>query len=340
MTGDDMTLVREFAASNSETAFTTLVERHLGLVHSAALRQTGGDAHLAEEIAQAVFIILARKAGSLGRKTILSGWLYQTVRLTAANYLRTEARRARREPEAFMQSRTDELQSDETWQRIAPLLDDALGRFGERDRNAIVLRFFENKNLSEVGAALGASEDAAKMRVNRSLEKLRKIFAKRGVTLTTALIAGVVSANSVQAAPVGLATLFGIAYGLKPAHVVFSDDLELGNTNYDVLITLPSQQKEALQEELKKQFGLTAHIETRKTDVLLLTIADPAKLQLYKIKGGGYRNYQAGHWPVHKQVFKDAGLAVVAQYAEVGKPVVACKRYWNVCTPKYLGWSA
>jgi hypothetical protein len=91
------------------------------------------------------------------------------------------------------------------WSQIAPLLDDALAKLGERDRNAIVLRFFENKNLRDVGAALGASEDAAKMRVNRALEKLRKIFAKRGATFSAALIAGAVSANSVQAAPVGLA---------------------------------------------------------------------------------------------------------------------------------------
>ena len=106
-----------------------------------------------------------------------------------------------------MQSVLNEPKSagGDAWLQIAPLLDDALGRLGERDRHAIVLRFFENKSLEEVGAALGASEDAAKMRVNRALEKLRKIFSKRGVVLTATLIAGAVSANSVQAAPVGLA---------------------------------------------------------------------------------------------------------------------------------------
>lgn len=203
---DDHQLLAQFAQEHSEPAFAALAGRYVNLVYSVALRQTGNPS-AAEEITQAVFIILARKAASLGPKTILSGWLYQTTRLTAANYRRTEFRRARREQEAYMLSALNEShpEADDAWQRIAPLLDDALGRLGERDRNAIVLRFFENKSLGEVGAALGASEDAAKMRVNRALEKLRKMFGKRGVTLTAALIAGAVSANSVQAAPVGLA---------------------------------------------------------------------------------------------------------------------------------------
>ena len=179
------------------------MQRHINVVYSTALRSTG-NSHAAEEITQAVFIILARKANKLSRKIVLSGWLYQTTRLTAANFLRTEIRRQKREQEAFMQSTLNEPEP-EVWRQIAPLLDDAISRFGEKDRNAVVLRFFENKNLREVGAALGASEDAAKMRVNRALEKLRKFFTKRGVSSTTAIIAGAISTNSVQAAPVGLA---------------------------------------------------------------------------------------------------------------------------------------
>jgi RNA polymerase sigma factor (sigma-70 family) len=200
---DDSQLLRDFTERQSDAAFGALVTRHVNLVHSVALRQTG-DPHAAEEITQAVFIILARKAGSLGPKTILSGWLYQTARLTAANFLRGQIRRQQREQEAHMQSLANEAEPD-VWPQIAPLLDDALGQLGERDRHAIVLRFFENKRLGEVGAALGATEDAAKMRVNRALEKLRKVFTKRGVTLTATLIAGAVATNSVQAAPAGLA---------------------------------------------------------------------------------------------------------------------------------------
>ena len=218
---DDIGLLTEYARHNSEEAFTALVERHVNLVYSVALRSVG-HSDAAEEIAQAVFIILAQKAQGLSKRTVLSGWLYQTTRLTAANYLRTEIRRQKREQEAYMQSILNEadggagFQPAQTWQagslphyndweQIAPLLDDAMERLGEKDRNAIVLRFFENRNLREVGTALGASEGVAKMRVNRALEKLRKFFTRRGVTLSAVAIAGAVSARSVQAAPVGLA---------------------------------------------------------------------------------------------------------------------------------------
>jgi RNA polymerase sigma factor (sigma-70 family) len=200
---DDIKLLEEFAATRDEAIFTDIVQRHIALVYSTALRRTANP-HAAEEVAQAVFILLARKAGSLPSSTILSGWLYQTARLTASNYLRAEIRRQQREREACMDSLVNEQEPD-VWPQIAPLLDDAMARLGEIDRNAIVLRYFENKRLAEVGAALGTSEDAARVRVNRALEKLRQIFASRGVMLGATLIAGAVSANSVQAAPLGLA---------------------------------------------------------------------------------------------------------------------------------------
>jgi len=203
MMSDDMTLVREFAASQSEPAFAALVERHIALVHSAAVRQVG-DAHLAEEITQAVFIILARKAASLGPKTILSAWLYRTTRYAAADALRARRRRQAREQEAHMQSILNQPDAD-TWAQLAPLLDDALAELGETDRTALVLRFFENKTDREIAGALRLEEGAAQKRVTRGLEKLRKYFVKRGVTLTAMAIAGAVAANSVQAAPAGLA---------------------------------------------------------------------------------------------------------------------------------------
>ncbi len=203
---DDMELVREYAARQTESAFATLVSRHVNLVYSTALRQTR-DNHLAEEITQAVFIVLARKAGSLGPKTILPSWLYRTARFATADALKSQRRRQHREQEAFMQSLTESAAPDAAWQELSPLIDEAMDRLGETDRAAIVLRYFENKTLEEVGAALGLGERAAQKRVARGLEKLRASFARRGVTLTTIAIAGAVSTHSTQAAPAGLAAL-------------------------------------------------------------------------------------------------------------------------------------
>jgi RNA polymerase sigma factor (sigma-70 family) len=202
---EDHLLLAEYARSQSESAFAALVARHVPLVYSAALRFTDNP-HDAEEITQAVFIVLARKAGGLRPGTVLSGWLYQTARLTAANFRKGELRRHRREQEACMQAFQFTLNETNAaaWDQVAPHLDAAMGLLGETERNAVVLRFFENKTVREVGAALNLTEAAAHMRLSRALDKLRKIFAKRGVTLTAALIAGAISTNSVQAAPAGI----------------------------------------------------------------------------------------------------------------------------------------
>jgi uncharacterized protein (TIGR03435 family) len=215
MTSDDLTLLREYARQNSEAAFSALVARHVNLVYSVALRQVR-DPHLAEEITQAVFIILARKADSLGPNIILPGWLCRTARYVSANALKIQHRRQHREQEAHMQSILNEPEPG-AWRQIAPLLDAAMEQLGQKDHDAVVLRFFEGRDFKEVGAALGASEDAAKMRVNRALEKLRKFLAKRGVVSTAVLIAGAISTNSVQAAPAGLAKTISVVAIAKGA---------------------------------------------------------------------------------------------------------------------------
>jgi RNA polymerase sigma factor (sigma-70 family) len=234
MTSDDMALVREFAASRSEPAFAALVKRHIGLVHSAAMRQVG-DAHLAEEIAQAVFIILARKAPSLGPKTVLSVWLYRTTRYAAADALKINRRRQAREQEAYMQSTLNEPEAD-AWGQVAPLLDDAMSQLGETDRAALVLRFFENKAVAEVAAALRVNESAAQRRVLRAVEKLRSWFTRRGVVVPAAALTAAISANSVQAVPAGMAVAIS-ATAVKGAAVAASVTTLVNGTIKTIFMT-------------------------------------------------------------------------------------------------------
>jgi RNA polymerase sigma factor (sigma-70 family) len=194
---DDMALLTDYAVRGTEAAFETLVSRYVNLVYSAALRQVN-DRQRAEEVTQTAFILLARKASSLGPGTILPSWLYRTASHAALDVSKKERRRERREKE----TQTIMNQADEDpWQLIAPLLDSAIAGLNEKDRHAIVLRFFENQSLQQVGQMLGTSEDAAKMRVNRAVEKLRTFFARRGAAIPAAALTAAISAHAVQAAP-------------------------------------------------------------------------------------------------------------------------------------------
>ncbi|HZQ47528.1 MAG TPA: sigma-70 family RNA polymerase sigma factor, partial [Verrucomicrobiae bacterium] len=138
---EDMELLREYVEHDSDIAFETILNRHINLVYSAAMRQVR-DAAMAGEVTQITFIILARKARSLRRETVLSGWLYRTAQFAAARALRTEMRRRERELEA---AKMPNEQTDSIWEQLAPTLDQAMAQLSSGDRNAIVLRYFENK---------------------------------------------------------------------------------------------------------------------------------------------------------------------------------------------------
>jgi RNA polymerase sigma factor (sigma-70 family) len=198
----DSELLARFARSRSEDAFAELVRRHVNLVYSAALRQVGGDGHLAQDVAQTVFSDLARKAPALARRATLTGWLYTSARFAAAKLVRAERRRLNREEE-FMREPNDAA-PEADWEQLRPVLDEVMHQLQETDREAILLRYFENRPFADIGARCGLNENAARMRVERALEKLRSLLARRGVT-TVAALASVISAHAVQVAPASLA---------------------------------------------------------------------------------------------------------------------------------------
>ncbi len=191
-------------SEDSEMAFRELVDRHIDLVYSAALRQTG-DPEMAKDVVQTVFCDLARQARRLSGRAILAGWLYRGACFAAAKAIRTESRRRARE-KAAMELHMPEVQPEPDWESLRPLLDGALGELSEIDRDALLLRFFEKKPLSEVGTELGASEDGARKRVDRALDRLRGLLQRRGFLGSASALATALAAHGSASAPSGLAS--------------------------------------------------------------------------------------------------------------------------------------
>lgn len=206
MPDDDARLLRRYAEEKSEAAFAELVQRHLDLVYSVALRQTHGDAALAQDVAQMVFTSLARKAAELAKRPVLGGWLFRTTQFVAIDAVRAESRRRVRETEAqTMHELTTNSGAEPDWEKLRLTLDEVIGELTDDDRDAVVLRFFEGKSFAIVGARLRLTENAARMRVERSLDKLHAQLARRGVTSTTAALSVALASHPAVAVPAGLA---------------------------------------------------------------------------------------------------------------------------------------
>jgi len=208
---DDVTLLRQFSQESSQEAFAELVRRHIALVYSAALRCVG-DSHLAEDVTQTVFSGLAQKAASLKIQSSLAGWLYCRARSTAIDVIRSEQRRRHREQQALAITELLTLgPTTSDWDRLRPELEDAIEELKESDRDVVLLRFFEHQSFSEIGALFNISEDTAQKRADRALEKMRGVFARRGITSTTAALAGLLANQAVATVPAGLSTAVATA---------------------------------------------------------------------------------------------------------------------------------
>lgn len=224
----DSELLLRYARTRDETAFAELVQGHIALVYSAALRRTGGDPHAATEITQGVFIALARNAARLASHPVLNAWLHASTRNAAINLRRREQRRERQLQEIqAMQELTSSERLAQEWQLVRGVLDESLDELSESDRRAIILRFFENQTYPAIGGILGLQEEAARMRVGRALEKLRTRLTRRGIASTAALLGGALSANSVVSVPTGLAATTTTAASAVGLAIPFAGILQL-----------------------------------------------------------------------------------------------------------------
>ena len=201
----DLELLREYVEDHSETAFVELVDRHLNMVWGVAQRTTK-DADLASDVAQEVFSDLAQKSSRLSPQIVLAAWLHRAASLAAAKCVRTYVRRSERERKAMdLHHQNLEQKSDESSDALLPLLDEGLECLSDKDRHAVVLRFFGHKSFAAVGTELGVSEDTAQKRVSRAIEKLRNYFRREGIAVGTATISSSLSAASAYTAPTELA---------------------------------------------------------------------------------------------------------------------------------------
>lgn len=209
---NDNELLRQYAENKSEAAFRAFVERHLSSVYSVALRRVGGDVHLAQDVTQRVFTDLARKSAILFRHRAINGWLFVSARYAAAEAVRRERRRHEREQAAMIFHQVQlEGPSESEWEHLRPGLDDLIAKLSEKDREAVLLRFFRNLSFVEIGERLSLSENTARMRVERAIEKIRSHLACQGVKSPAGALALVLASQSAVAVPASLSAVVTVS---------------------------------------------------------------------------------------------------------------------------------
>ena len=197
----DKELLQHYVVNGSEDAFRRLMERYYGQVQSMARRQTG-DPHLAQDVAQAVFLILSRKAASLPAGTILAGWFFKTTRFVASTAMRTERRRRARESNAMQMNASCDACST-LWDQVQPFVDDGMAALRDKDREAVLLRYFRQQSVQEVAEALQLSEDAAEKRIARAVERLRRYMQRRGILVSSVALLAAFSAHAEEVSALG-----------------------------------------------------------------------------------------------------------------------------------------
>ena len=278
---NDWELIQNYCRNGSESAFETLVKRHVDYVYCAALRQVR-DPSLAEDVSQAVFLLLAQKSKSFRSGTVLVSWLFRATQHVAGRALRSEHRRQRRELEAAKMNPTiTTSESDHEWERVSPILDEALAALPNKDRDAVLLRFISRKPFSQVGAEIGVSEDAAKKRVSRALARLREFFMHRGTTLSASVIAVLLAERAVQASPASLAVKITSAVGAGASATVPTSAAALLKASLRDLFWTKVRWGAAISAGLMAALGLmtTAFRPVHSTAVSAASIAPVAQVQ-------------------------------------------------------------
>jgi RNA polymerase sigma factor (sigma-70 family) len=203
---DDLRLLRRYAADGCAHAFEVIVRRHIAWIYSASVRQVG-DAELAEDVTQAVFAILARRASSIPDQTVLRGWLFNTMRFTAKEARRQAARRRTHEARAAVAADACAAppEADPAWEAMAPQLEEAIASLQETDRQALLLRYYEARDFPRIAQAMGVKEPTARKRVTRAVQRLRHFFKRRGIVMPAVALAATLLARATRAAPAQLA---------------------------------------------------------------------------------------------------------------------------------------